>query len=55
MAILRSEALPEDDRINPDGTLTHLEKILEAAYQLQKLTEELFLDEVGPYNDLSLL
>lgn len=49
IAVLRSNAdcLPEDDQTNPDRTLVQLEKILDAANNLHKLTEELFLDEVN--------
>lgn len=43
-----SDSLPEDDQVPSmsANTISHLEKILEAAYTLQRLSEELFLHEV---------
>jgi len=44
-----TDALSEEDKVqNPDtaSTIAHLDKILKAAYTLQRLTEDLFLHEV---------
>jgi len=40
-----SELLPEDEQNNTERTIVHLEDILDAAYVLQRKTEELFLHE----------